>query len=71
MPLRYKMDIVKALKEKGYNTNTIRKNQYLSESTMTKLRAGIGLSWDNIEKICSLLDCQPGDFIEFTRDKNE
>ena len=65
MPLQYKFDIVQALKDKGYNTNRIRKEKLLSESTMTKLRRGEPVSWENIETICKLLERQPGDIIEY------
>ena len=30
------------------------------------LREGKGLSWENIERLCALLQCQPGDLIEYT-----
>ena len=33
-----------------------------------KLREGKGLSWENLERICSLLDCQPADLIEYVKD---
>lgn len=68
MPLQYKFDIVQALKDKGYNTNRIRKEKLLSESTMTKLRRGESVSWENLETICKLLECQPGDIIEYVED---
>lgn len=68
MPLHYKIDILAALKAKGYTTYALRKKNILSESTVQKLRKGKGLSWDNIERLCSLLDCQPGDLMEYTRE---
>lgn len=68
MALRYKMDVLAALKEKGITTYQIRKEKLLSESTVQKLRAGIGVSWENIETLCRLLDCQPSDFIEYVKD---
>lgn len=64
MKLCYKIDVVEALKQKGYNTNRIRLNKLLSESTMTKLRHGEGVGWENLETLCNLLDCQPGDILE-------
>lgn len=67
MGLIYKIDIVQALKDAGYSTKRIRQEKILAEATMTKLRRGEGVGWDNIEKICSLLNCQPGDIIEYTR----
>ena len=68
MALRYKIDVLAALKEKGITTYQIRKEKLLSESTVQKLRAGIGVSWENIETLCRLLDCQPSDFIEYVKD---
>ena len=66
MPLQYKIDVLAALKEKGYNTNKIRTDGLLSQSTLQKLREGKGLAWDNIERLCALLECQPGDLLEYT-----
>ena len=68
MPLRYKIDILKALKEKGITTYKIRQEKILSESTVQKLRASKGVSWENLETLCRLLDCQPGDLIEYVED---
>ena len=65
MPLRYKKDILNALKEKGYNTNKIRTEGLLSQSTLQKFRQQQGVSWENLETLCRLLECQPGDLIEF------
>ena len=68
MALKYKIDVLAALKEKGITTYQIRKDRLLSESTVQKLRAGIGVSWENLETLCRLLDCQPYDLIEFVKD---
>ena len=64
MPLLYKLDVLSALKEVGYTTYQIRKNKLLSESTVQKLREGKPISWENIETLCKLLNCQPNDIIE-------
>ena len=61
MPLKFQVNVLAALKEKGYTTYRIRREKLLSESTVQKLRAGIGVSWDNLEIICKLLQCQPAD----------
>lgn len=71
MPLKWKIDIISALKQKGFNTNTIRTQKLLSESTLQKLRDGQGLSWSNIETLCKLLDCQPGDLMEYLPDERK
>lgn len=71
MPLQYKIDILEALKEKGYSTYKLRKDKLLSESTVQKLRSGAGVAWENIETLCKLLECQPGDIIEYASDAAE
>ena len=68
MPLQYKIDVVATLKDKGYTSYKLRQEKLLSESTIQKLRSGKGLSWENIETICRLLNCQPGDLLHYTAD---
>lgn len=68
MPLKYKIDVLAALREKGFTTYKIRREKLLSESTVQKLRNGVGVSWENIEIICRLLNCQPGDILEYDGD---
>lgn len=64
MPLIYKINVLQALKDKGYNTNRLRKEKILAESTIQKLRDGKPISWANIAQICDLLRCQPNYFLE-------
>ena len=65
-----KIDILKLLKEKGYNTNYLRKNKLLSESTIQKIRnKDSSLTLKNLDTICSLLDMQPGEIVEFIQEK--
>lgn len=68
MPMRYKIDVLNALKEKGYNTTKIRAEGLLSQSTLQKFRNQQGVSWENLETLCRLLECQPGDLLEFAED---
>ena len=68
MPLRYKIDVLAVLKEKGYNTNRIRTEGLLSQSTLQKFRNNQGVSWENLETLCRLLDCQPNDIIEYIKE---
>lgn len=65
MRLTYRIDVISALHDKGITTYRLRKERLLSESTVQKLRTGQGVSWDNIETLCRLLECQPGDILEY------
>ena len=71
MGLQFRIDVMDALRTKGYSSTRLRIEKLLSESTMTKLRAGQGLSWDNVETICRLLECQPGELLVYVPDEEE
>lgn len=71
MPIVYKIDVLAALKEKGYNTNKIRKDKIMGEAMLQKLRSGQMVSWATLETLCALLECQPGDLIEFVAEAAE
>ena len=68
MAIVYKIDILDALKSKGYNTNRLRKEKLLSESVIQGLRENRYITLPNISAICALLECQPGDLLEFVPD---
>lgn len=66
MAIKYKVDIVELLKNKGYSSYRIRKEKLLAESTLQKLREGnTSISVEVIGTLCELLNCQPGDIIEY------
>lgn len=71
MPIKYKINIVTALKEAGYNSNVIRQEKIMGQRELQKLRHNELVSWATIETICKLLDCQPGDILEYTSDEEE
>ena len=68
MPIKYKIDILQALKDKGYNTNRIRKEKRISEGSLQRLRKGELISLETLGKICQLLDCQPADLVEHEKE---
>ena len=55
--IKYKINVIEALKNKGFNTYKIRKGNLLSQSTVTKLNHNdTTLSLANVDTICALLD---------------
>lgn len=58
------------MKEKGLTTYKIRKENIISQGALTSLRAGKSVTMDTIEKLCKVLECQPGDIIEYVPDNN-
>lgn len=65
MSIKYRFDVLQSLKNAGYNTSRIRKEKLLAESTLQKLRSDEMVAISNIETICRLLNCQPGDILKY------
>lgn len=66
--IRYKIDILAELKKAGYSSTRIRNEKLMGQATLTQLRRGELVSWMNIETICRLLNCQPGDIMEYVEE---
>ena len=64
MAIVYKIDVLKELKEKGYNTSRLRKDKLMGEATIQKIRENQLVSWANLDTICTLLNCNVGDVVE-------
>lgn len=64
----YKFDILESLKEAGYNTTRLRKEKLLGENAIQSLRRGEMVGIIALEKICMLLDMQPGNIIKYVED---
>jgi hypothetical protein len=59
------------LKKIGYSTYKIRQEKILGQATIQKLNSGGLPSWAELNKICTLLNCQPGDLVEYMPDKEK
>ncbi len=68
MAIVYKIDVLKELKEKGYNTSRLRKDKLMGEATIQKIRENQLVSWANLDTICTLLDCNVGDVVEHQKE---
>ena len=62
--IKYKIDIIKELKNKGYTTYYILKNKIIPQGTMTAIREGKYISLETLDKLCTLLDCNVEEIIE-------
>jgi putative transcriptional regulator len=65
MAIRYKVDIMAELKKKGYSSTRIREEKLIGQSYLQQIRHGELVSWKALDTICALLECQPGDLIEY------
>ena len=66
--IKFKIDVMQALKNKGYNTNYIRQNKLLSEATLQQIRTGKTPGIKSLNVICALLNKQPGQILEYVPD---
>lgn len=68
MAIVYKIDILNSLKDKGYNPARLRKDKIFGERVIQQMRDREIVSWATINKLCALLECQPGDIVEYIPD---
>lgn len=67
--IKYKKDIIFALKEQGYSTYKIKQEKIFNQSQLQQLRDDKLLTQEALNKLCKLLDCQPGDILEYVPDE--
>lgn len=67
--IRFKIDIIKELNNKGYNTNRIRQEKVISEGALQKIRNGGVPGIKSLDKLCAILKKQPGQLLEYVQDQ--
>ena len=67
--LTYKIDVIETLKESGYNSKKILDEIIIGQSSMQKLRRGEMVGIKTLEKLCELLDMQPGNIIKYVNEE--
>lgn len=67
----YKFNVLETLKESGYNTTRLRKEKLLGENAIQSLRRKEMVGIIALEKICHLLDMQPGNIIKYVEDSEK
>lgn len=68
---KYKIEVMPALKEAGYTAHylTHTKPMTFGQATLQKFRVGEKMpSWDELDRLCKLLKCQPWDIVEYVPD---
>lgn len=69
--IKYKIDIIHALKNAGYSTYRIKQEKIFNQSQLQQIRDNKLLTQDALNKVCSILQCQPGDILEYIPDDLE
>jgi len=69
--IRYKIDIMKKLNEKGYNYTRIKKEKLLSAQTLENIKQGKSITLDTLNKVCLMTKLRVEDIIEMTATDEE
>lgn len=65
--LKYKIDVLQAITDAGYTSYQIRKEKLLGENALQAIRENKMVGIKALDQLCSLLDLQPGDIIEYKK----
>lgn len=63
--LVYKIKVLETLSEAGYTPSKLRKEKLLGENAIQCLRENKMVGIKALDKICSILDMQPGNIIKY------
>lgn len=66
MGIYYKVDVCQELREAGYTSYALQKDGVLSTTMWTRLTHHKSISWRTLDKICALLQAQPGELIGYS-----
>lgn len=55
----------KMMEDKGLTSYRIRKEKIISENTLQSIRNNKSVSMTSIAALCKVLECQPGDILEY------
>lgn len=64
MPIKYDK-LIKRMQEAGINSYTLKKDNIIGQATYKKILEGGDIDTRTIAKLCKLLNCQPGDIVEY------
>ena len=70
MPIKYDK-LIALMREKGITSYTLKRDNIIGQATYKKIMEGGDIDTRTIAKLCKLLECQPGDILEYAPDKEE
>lgn len=64
--IKYKINVYEELQKRGISSYAIKKNNLMSQSTLTKLKNNdTSITLSSLDKVCQLLQCDVADIVEF------
>lgn len=68
MPIKYDK-LIALMREKGITSYTLKRDNIIGQATYKKIMEGGDIDTRTIAKLCKLLECQPGDILEYAPDE--
>lgn len=68
MPIKYDK-LIKRMQEAGINSYTLKKDNIIGQATYKKILEGGDIDTRTVAKLCKLLNCQPGDILEYEEEQ--
>lgn len=68
MPIIYDK-LLNIFKDRGITSYTIKKENIIGQASYKKIKDGGDIDTRTISKLCKYLECQPGDILEYVKDK--
>lgn len=67
MPIKYDK-LINLMKQAGITSYTVKKDKIIGQATYKKILEGGDIDTRTIAKLCELLNCQPGDILEYKKE---
>ena len=67
MPITFEK-MRKRMEEKGITSYKVKKDNIIGQATFRKIKEDGDIDTRTIAKMCEVLDCQPGDLMEYVRE---
>ena len=67
MPIKYDK-LINLMKQAGITSYTVKKDKIIRQATYKKILEGGDIDTRTIAKLCELLNCQPGDILEYEKE---
>lgn len=64
MPIKYDK-LIALMRERGITSYTLKRDNIIGQATYKKIMEGGDIDTRTIAKLCKLLECQPGDILEY------
>jgi len=57
--------LLRLMEQRGITSYTMKKENIIGQATFKKIKEGGDIDTRTIDKLCKLLQCQPGDILEY------